>query len=44
MKPVGMALLGLTALGAFVHYLKYGRKEAGHEAEGGGERGRQGEA
>jgi formate dehydrogenase iron-sulfur subunit len=44
MKPVGLALLGLTALGAFIHYLKYGRKEVEHEAEGGGERGPRGEA
>jgi len=36
MKPVGLALLGLTALGAFIHYLKYGRKEIEHEAESGG--------
>jgi hypothetical protein len=39
-----MALLGLTALGAFIHYLKYGRKEVEHEAEGGGERGQRGGA
>lgn len=44
MKPVGLALLGLTALGAFIHYLKYGRKEIEHEAEAGGERGQRGEA
>jgi formate dehydrogenase iron-sulfur subunit len=44
MKPVGLALLGLTALGAFIHYLKYGRKEAEHDAEGGGGRGQQGGA
>src|SRR5512135_1302833 len=44
MKPVGLALLGLTALGAFIHYLKYGRKEVEHEAEGGDGRGQQGGA
>lgn len=44
MKPVGLALLGLTALGAFVHYLKYGRKEIEHEADAGGERGQRGGA
>jgi formate dehydrogenase iron-sulfur subunit len=44
MKPVGLALLGLTALGAFIHYLKYGRKEIEHESTAGGERGPRGEA
>jgi formate dehydrogenase iron-sulfur subunit len=44
LKPVGLALLGLTALGAFIHYLKYGRKEIEHEATAGGERGQRGEA
>ena len=44
LKPVGMALLGLTALGAFIHYLKYGRKEIEHESTAGGERDQRGEA
>jgi formate dehydrogenase iron-sulfur subunit len=44
LKPVGLALLGLTALGAFIHYLKYGRKEIEHESTAGGERGPRGEA
>jgi len=44
LKPVGLALLGLTAIGAFIHYLKYGRKEIEHESAAGGERDQRGEA
>jgi formate dehydrogenase iron-sulfur subunit len=43
MKPVGLALLGLTTIGAFIHYLKYGRKEIEHESAAGGERDQRGE-
>jgi formate dehydrogenase iron-sulfur subunit len=44
LKPVGLALVGISALVAFVHYLKFGRKQIEHEAAATDERSHREEA